>query len=445
MEELLHYVWQYRLLPPGPLTAADGRAVEVLDPGLHNHDAGPDFFNAKVRIGGLLWVGNVEIHVRSSEWQRHGHHLDAAYDSVVLHVAGHIDGEAVTSRGRRLPQLQVSVPEAVRQRYGELSATQDYPRCWRIIRSLPRLKVHAWLSALLFERLSERSDACLQRLRLTGGDWERTSFITVARAFGFGLNGDAFEAWARSLPLHAAAKHRDDAFQVEALFLGSAGLLEASALPPSASSAAAADTYLARLRREWAYLSHKFSLTAPMDPTLWRYLRLRPQSFPHLRIAQLAQLYHRQTASLATLMEARSRAALHEAFATEPSPYWRDHYLFGLPSRPSRKSLSAASRDLLIINAVCPLLFARSNTFGDEAPMERAIALLEELPAEHNFITRQWHQCGIDVATAADSQALVQLKRQYCDRHDCLRCRFGYEYLRGCPPGAAPAPAAPPA
>ena len=430
MEQLLHYVWQYRLLPPGPLETTDGRDVEILDPGLHNHDSGPDFFNAKVRVDGMLWVGNVEIHQCASDWLRHGHDTDPAYNSVILHVVGKADADVVTQDGRYLPQLQLAIPAGVRERYDQLSATQDYPRCWRIIRTLPDLKVHSWLSALLCERLTERSGACLKRLELVSGDWERVAFVTLARNFGFGINGDAFEAWARRLPLYAAAKHRDNLFQIEALFLGSSGLLEASAMPPSAAQVADADAYLGQLRKEWDYLSHKFSLEAPMAPSQWRYLRLRPQNFPHLRIVQLAQLYHRQKATLSALMEATSREALLEVLDTEPSPYWHDHYLFGVPSRPSRKRLSTASRDLIIINTVCPLLFARGTAFGNEALMERATMLLEEVQPENNFITRQWRQCGIEVATAADSQALIQLKREYCDRRDCLRCRFGYEYLK---------------
>ena len=430
MEQLLHYVWQYRLWPPGRLFTSDGQEVEIIDPGLHNTNAGPDFFNAKVRIGGTMWVGNVELHLRSSDWQRHGHDADASYDNVVLHVAEDIDSDVVTASGRRLPQLQLRIPDNIRQRNAELTLTQDYPRCWRIIGSLSPLKVHAWMSALLFERLSSRSEACLKRLRLCDGDWERAAFMTLARNFGFGLNGDAFETWARHLPLHAAAKHRDDLFQIEALFLGSAGLLEEEAMPATAAVAASADEYLSRLRKEWKYLSHKFQLDPPMSPSLWRYLRLRPQNFPHLRLSQLAQLYCRQTASLSALMEATTRQQMHDALDTEPSPYWREHYLFGLTAKASRKRLSAASRDLIIINTICPLLYARGTMLNDEHLQERAAALLEELKPERNFITRQWHACGIDVATAADSQALIQLKRAYCDRHDCLRCRFGYEYLK---------------
>ena len=430
MEQLLHYVWQHRLLPPVSLTTSEGQAVEVIDPGQHNHNAGPDFFNAKVRLDDTLWVGNVEIHLRSSDWQRHGHHTDAAYNSVVLHVVETIDAEAVTADGRCLPQLQLAIPETLRSRYDELLVTQDYPRCWRVIGSLSGLKVHSWLSALLCERLTARAGLCLQRLQAANGDWERVAFVTLARNFGFGINGDAFEMWARRLPLHAAAKHRDDLFQIEALFLGTAGLLADEAIPPSAREAAVADAYLARLRSEWAYLAHKFEFEAPLSASLWRYLRLRPQNFPHLRLAQLAQLYHRQTATFATLVEAATREQLHKALDTEPSAYWRDHYPFGLPAKPAAKRLSAASRDLIIVNTVCPLLFARGTAYGDEQLQERAVALLEQLRAEENFIIRQWRQCGISVTSAADSQALIQLKREYCDRRDCLRCRFGYEYLK---------------
>ena len=430
MEQLLHYVWRHRFFPLEALHTTSGEAIEVIDPGLRNADAGPDFFNAKVRIGVTVWVGNVELHLRSSDWVRHGHDADAAYNSIILHVAEVIDADVVTADGKRPPQLQLPIPESLRADYAELCRTEDYPRCWRIIPRLSRLLTHSWLSALLAERLQERAAKVVERLRLTDGDWERAFFITLARNFGFGINGDAFEYWARHLPLHAAAKHRDDTFQLEALFLGSAGLLTDEAIPPSARTAAATDPYLKRLRNEWTFLTHKFQLPEPMDPSHWRYLRLRPQNFPHLRIVQLAQLYARRTAGLAAILAAADRAALHECFATGVSDYWTDHYLFGLTSEHKEKTLSTASRDLIIINSVVPTLFAYGQEHHDEQLQERAVALLEELKAERNFIMRQWQQCGLAVDNAADSQALIQLKREYCDRLDCLRCRFGYEYLK---------------
>ena len=430
MEQLLHYVWKHRILPLGKLCTTSGQEVEVIDPGLHNHDAGPDFFNAKVRIGGQVWVGNVEIHLRSSDWQRHGHQLDPAYNNVILHVAEVVDAEVVTQDGKQLPQLCLPIPEDVSEHYAELCRTEDYPRCWRIIPSLSRLTVHSWMSALLAERLAERAQRCLDWLKAVDGDWERTLFVALARNFGFGVNGDAFEAWGKALPLHAAAKHRDDLFQLEALFLGSAGLLALEAVPPTARQAAAEDSYFLRLQREWAYLKHKFQLPEPMAYERWRYLRLRPQNFPHLRIVQLANLYFRGTASFAALMKASSREALHTALDAAPSDYWQRHYLFGLESRRSEKHLSPSSRDLIIINTVCPMLFGYGEAHNDPSVQERAVELLEELRPEQNYIIRQWQQCGVEVASAADSQALIQLKRIYCDRKDCLRCRFGFEYLK---------------
>ena len=418
------------MLPLGPLATTDGQEVEVIDSGLHNHDAGPDFFNAKVRIGGTMWVGNVEIHLRSSDWLRHGHQADAAYNNIILHVVEIADADITTADGKHPPQLCLPIPDGVRQHYAELCQTEDYPRCWRIIPSISRLTVHSWMSALLAERLMERAGRCLHWLEAVDGDWERTLFTALARNFGFGVNGDAFEAWGRCFPLHAAAKHRDDLFQLEALFLGTAGLLAPDAVPPSAREAAVADDYFLRLCKEWDYLRHKFQLPEPMAHERWRYLRLRPQNFPHLRIVQLAQLYHQGSVGFSKLMQAASREAFHAAFDVAPSEYWQNHYLFGLVSKPSSKRLSAASRDLLIINTVCPMLFAYGESHNDEAVQERAVRLLEELRPEQNFIVRQWQQCGVSVASAADSQALIQLKRVYCDRHDCLRCRFGYEYLK---------------
>lgn len=429
MEQLLHYVWKYRILPLGTLATTDGQEVEVIDPGLHNRHAGPDFFNAKVRVGGQMWVGNVEIHLRSSDWQRHGHQLDPAYNNVILHVVETVDAEVTTADGKHPPQLCLSIPADVRQHYAELCRTEDYPRCWRVIPSLSSLLVHSWMSALLAERLTERARRCLDWLSAVDGDWERTLFIALARNFGFGVNGDAFETWGRALPLYAAAKHRNDLFQLEALFLGTAGLLNLEAVPVSAREAAATDDYFLRLQREWAYLQHKFQLPAPMASERWRYLRLRPQNFPHLRIVQLANLYHRGTAGFSSLLKASSREAMHTALDTAPSTYWRTHYLFGLESRDSEKRLSPASRDLILINTVCPMLFAYGEAHRDDEAQERAVQLLEQLQPEKNYIVRQWQQCGISVTSAAESQALIQLKRIYCDRKDCLRCRFGYAYL----------------
>lgn len=404
MERLLHYVWKHKMLPLKMLTTSNGQEIEVIDPGLHNHDQGPDFFNAKIRLDKTLWAGNVEVHLRSSDWYRHGHDSDPAYNSVILHVVGEIDGEVKNAEGKVLPQIQLDIPKKIRQSYEELCRTEDYPRCHRIIPSITQLKVHQWMDALLVERLKERSELVSERAERTGGDWERATFVTLSRSFGFGLNGDAFERWAMRIPLQAAGKHRDNLFQIEALFLGMAGLIDEI-------QAIRSNQEIEGLRQEFAYLKHKFSLGESMQRSDWRFLRTRPQNFPFMRILQIAELYHSGKTQMSKLLEAKNIKELQQCLAI--------------------KGTTAASRRLLIINTVVPLLFAYGRHIGDEDICMRAIRLLEELPAENNFILRQWQACGLEVGTAADSQALIQLKRQYCDRIDCLRCRFGYEYLKG--------------
>ena len=404
MERLLHYVWKHKMFPLRPLFTEDGQEIEVIDPGLHNHNQGPDFFNAKIRLGGTVWAGNVEVHLRSSDWYRHHHETDEAYNSVILHVVGEVDGEVRTQAGKALPQVRLDVPEGIRRSYEELQRTEDYPRCHRIIPSIPTIKVHPWMDALLVERLKERSELVAGRAERTGGDWERATFVTLSRSFGFGLNGDSFERWAMRIPLPAAGKHRDNLFQIEALFLGMAGLIEEVEGLRSRQEAL-------KLRQEFDFLRHKFSLDDTMEKSDWRFLRTRPGNFPSVRIMQIAELYHSGRAQMSRLLEAKDTEALQKCLAV--------------------KGMTAASRRLLTINTVVPLLFAYGRHTSREDICQRSVRLLETLPAEDNYILRQWKACGLTVATAADSQALIQLKRQYCDRGDCLRCRFGFEFLKG--------------
>ena len=429
MEELLHYVWKHRMLPLPPLLTTDGREVEVIDPGLHNRNAGPDFFNAKVRVDGQLWVGNVELHLKSSDWYVHGHDRDPRYDNVVLHVVGKADADVLTSSGHYLPQMELQVPPTVSEHYEELLHCDSYPPCYRIIPNLSQLLVHSWMAALQTERLEQKTQAISQRAQRAGGSWEDAFFQTLARNYGFGINGDAFEQWAASMPLSAVGQHRDDLFQVEAIFMGQAGLLDEQSIPERHRSDALADGYFARLRNEYLYLQHKFQLR-PLDHTMWRFLRLRPQNFPHIRIAQLANLYYERRAGLSTLIECQSIDELRQLLATHVTPYWESHYVFGAESTHSSKRMSAASVDVLIINTAIPMLFAVGRHRQKEELCDRAFDLLEQMKPEKNHIITQWEECGLTVRSAGDSQALIQLKREYCDRKDCLRCRFGYEYLR---------------
>ena len=419
MEQLLHYVWKHKIFPLKELKTTTGQQVEVIDTGLANTDAGPDFFNAKLKLDGVLWIGNIEIHERSSDWFKHGHHADAGYNSVILHIASEIDTEISRSNGERIPQIQLICPEAVRTNYKELLETDSYPPCYRIIPSLPPFTAHSWMSALQMERFEQKATLLNERLKRCQGNWEDAFFITLARNFGFGLNGDAFETWAHQLPFRAVDKHRNDLFQIEAIFFGQAGILEDSD----------GDGYYLRLKKEYTYLQHKFGLI-PMDASLWRFLRLRPANFPHIRIAQLACLYHRAYGLLSRIMETETLQGVRDILKGGTSEYWLTHYTFGgsSPSRP--KTLSNTSLDLLIINTVVTFLYAYGLHKGNPVLCARAGSFLEELKAENNYITRMWEQCGMKASNAADSQALIQLKKEYCDKKKCLYCRIGYEYLK---------------
>ena len=435
MEDLLHYTWRHKLFPLQELHTTDGRPVEVIDPGLHNRNAGPDFFNAKVRIGGTLWVGNVELHLKSGDWYVHGHDRDPRYNNVVLHVVCEADSDVLTQDGHYLPQLVLPIAPTLSENYRQLLHADKYPPCYKVVPGLSRLVIHSWLAALQTERLEQKTQAIARRAEQCGGSWEDAYFMTLARNFGFGINGDAFEQWARHIPLQAVGKHRDDLFQVEAVFLGQAGLLAPESIPEHHRADALADGYFARLRNEYLYLAHKFGLQ-PMDYALWRFLRLRPQNFPHIRISQLAQLYYERRTGLSALLECTTIDQLKALFSTHVTPYWETHYTFGAltdasggPARQAKR-LSAASLHLLIINTAIPMLFAMGRHRQKEELCDRAFDLLEQLKAERNHIIAMWQECGLEVQTAGDSQALIQLKREYCDRRDCLRCRIGYEYLR---------------
>lgn len=394
-------------------------SVEVIDPGLANSNAGPDFFNAKVRINGTLWVGNVEIHSKASDWYRHGHDKDKVYDSVILHVAGDVDSEVARSSGERIPQMQLSCPAEIEQNYEELRRTDMLPPCYDIIPKISSLTIHSWFSVLQSERFERKSEALHARLKQCNGHWEDAFFITLARNFGFGLNGDAFEKWASLIPLRAVDKHRDSLFKVEAIFFGQAGLLEESLDDP----------YYQQLQKEFAYLKHLFQLPV-MDASLWRFLRLRPGNFPHIRIAQLAYLYTRKWGLFSKLMAAESVTQIKEVLQTSVSDYWEEHYQFYNSSPRRSKNPTSSSYNLLIINTVVPALYAYGRHRADDELCQRAGSLLEELNAEDNYVTRMWSGVGLNVNNAADSQALLELKKEYCDKKKCLYCRIGFEYLK---------------
>lgn len=420
MEQLLQYVWKHKIYPFSGLTTTNGEVVEVIDPGLQNHDAGPDFFNAKLKMGDVMWVGNVEVHEKASGWYQHGHHLNPAYANVILHVVGEADTD-ITRFGssQKIPQLILPCPDEVKRKYALLRRMDAYPACYAILRDIPRLVVHSWLSALTAERIDQKVSLIRERLRLCDNNWEHALFVTMARNLGFGLNGDVFEAWARRINLSAVGKHRDDLRQIEAIFFGMAGLLEEPI----------GDPYYLSLQQEYRYLSHKFNFPTPIQTERWKLFRIRPQAFPHGKIAQLANLYHQQESLLSKLLEAHDIDTVKRLLKMSPSAYWTNHYLFGKEAAATNKHLSNESLNLLLINTVIPFLVAYGKHKGNDSLCLRASNFLEQLKPENNHIIRQWERFGLMADHAADSQALIQLRKEYCDKRDCLRCRIGYQYL----------------
>ena len=418
-ESILHYIWQFRLFPVQDLKTTDGQTVEIIDPGKPNTDAGPDFFNAKIKIDNTLWAGNIEIHSLSSDWVRHHHTTDKAYDNVILHVVNKADANVFRTNGDSVAQLELAVPDHIRINYDELLREKKWIPCADKIHQVPLFLVNDWKNSLLVERLEQKTEMIETLLSQSNNHWEEAFYVSMARSFGFGTNSEAFERLARSLPMSILAKHKDNIFQLEAMLFGQAGLLENTVN----------DEYQLNLQKEYRFLQSKYQLK-PIESSEWKLLRLRPDNFPHVRLSQFAALIHRSTKLFSKIIESDNLQVMRGLFICEVSDYWKKHFLFGKESSVSGKRLGSKSVDILLINTVFPFLFAyfkKKNSDNDIA-----LKLLELIPAEKNVIIRKWMEHGIGAFSAFDSQALLQLKKKYCDEKKCLRCRIGHKVL-SCP------------
>lgn len=423
MEEIYHYLWKTRIRG-SKFTDVDGRAVEVLDPGVHNHDSGPDFFNSKLKIDGVEWVGNVEIHVKASDWFRHGHTGDPAYDNVILHVVGRSDKRVEGPDGQTLPQVELSFPEKFLTTYRFLSESNNgYPlKCASRLANLPDINKTDWLETLSVERLQQKAAKVNELNGSLQGDWESTCFIMLARGLGFGLNSDPFELLARSIPLRVLHHHSDNLFQLQALLFGQAAMLDATLYM--------FDEYFQSLCREYYFLSRKYSLK-PIRIGMWKYSRTRPQNFPHRRIAFLASACADGFSIFSKLLQSRGEIdKVLTAFDMKAEGYWSHHYSFDTDATGAPVELSKASKMLLAINVAVPVLYAYAAVTGNLELAERAMGMMEKLPAENNSILRDWRNVGLTAEDASRSQALLHLRKEYCDKNRCFQCRFGHHYLK---------------
>jgi len=418
-EEFLQFIWEHGLFNQTDLKTVDGKSVEVILTGHPNTDSGPDFFNARVRIGETIWAGNIEIHQKSSHWYQHRHHLDAAYDSVILHVVERYD-KPVQVKKQELPTLEISYPPAILEKFEQLLKSNRWIACEDKLAEVDPFVLRFWFSSLMIERLQSKTSDILAILQQNKNNWNETFYQLLARNFGMKTNALPFELLAKSLPLNVLSKHKNDLFQIEALLFGQAGLLNETLL---------GDDYFLALRKEYSYLYKKYGLSG-IESYVWKFMRLRPINFPTIRIAQLAMLIHHSSALFSRILETENPEELRKSFDVSASEYWNTHYRFNKISEENRKkTLGEAAFNNLVINTISPLLFVYGDQHLDQAMKDRALLLLEESPPESNQIIRKWNELGIDSRSAFDSQALIQLKNRYCENKKCLHCQLGAKII----------------
>ncbi len=420
-EDFLHYVWQHQYFDKTDLRTAAGEEIQVLRPGQRNADAGPDFLNARLRLGEVEWNGAVEIHLRASDWARHHHQTDPKYDQVILHVVGSHDADVARTNGSPIPAVALHArlaPELLARYHALVEAPLAAPLpCAPLLSLVPEITKTMMTERALLERVERKADTVMALHQHLGQDWEATTYHALMAAFGFQKNSEPLARLAKALPWAVVRRHRHDQRQLEALLFGQAGFLVDNEETEQ-------DGYIQDLKREHEFLRHKYGLgAAALAVHEWNYLRLRPANFPPVRLGQLVGLLHARPALFDALLTAQNVAAL-TAFFQAPAPaYWRTHFR---PGRPGKvPALGKSSTDLLITNVVVPLRVAYARHVGQPALVESSVALLSELPAEHNQYTDLYAALGFTHRAAADSQGLLALHQSYCAPRRCLHCAIG--------------------
>lgn len=421
-EDLLHFIWQHHKLPVAPLYTSHRETVSVKATGTPNPHAGPDFFNAKVEIDDQLWVGNVEIHLKASDWYAHHHQNDKNYDNVILHVVWDDDVSVFRKDGSQIPTLELKhyVPKVLLQQYQNLleNSKTHFINCEKEFSTIDPFLVESWLHRLYIERLEQKSSLIFDLLKQSNNHWESVLFAMLARSFGTKVNGEFFLDKALQLNFSIIRKTSNSIDQLESLLLGHFGLLHEENCT---------DVFYTHLKKEYAYLAKKFAL--PLSTLKPKFFGLRPANFPTIRLAQLAQLYGSQQNIFATLIEQKTLNSIYHLFqATATSPYWDTHFTFGKVSKKSKKKLSKSFIDLLIINTLIPLKFCYAKHLGEDWN-EQLIALISQIKKETNTIIKGFESIDSKTGNALESQAKIQLYTQYCTQNKCLKCTLGAHLL----------------
>ncbi len=419
-EKLLHFIWQHRRFDQYKLATICGEKITIIHPGFINHHDGPDFLNAKVKIGNDIWNGSVEIHVDGRDWYQHKHHFDPNYSNVILHVVYSNSKVTCNIGGHTIPTLELNglIPLNLIEKHDILETNSSIIACSNHIQDVDEFIVRAWKERLVVERLEEKVLCFQSTIDKNLGDWETSFFQIIAINFGLHANKEGFEALAKSIDHKILLKHKTDLFQLEALLFGQSGLLDRSFK----------DEYPNRLKKEYQFLKKKYRLN-PISKGYWMFKGLRPISFPTIRIAQLADLIHKHHTLFSAFQDCKSSVELLKK--TTVSEYWQTHYTFDAVSREIKKVIGNTFANLIVINAYIPMLFAYGNAMSIPDLSLYAMELLSSLSPEINRKTKLWKSLGIKSEDASDSQALIQAINNYCLEKRCLECPIGCHVLKG--------------
>ncbi|PHS64803.1 MAG: hypothetical protein COB12_07760 [Flavobacterium sp.] len=420
-EDFLHYVWKFQKFSIQNLKTSEGNSIVIEKVGEHNLNAGPDFFNSKLSINHQLWAGNVEIHIKSSDWFAHRHEEDAAYDNVILHVVWEHDGEVYRKDNTVIPTLELKgiVDKNVLENYQKLtSKQQQWIPCENDFATVDNFVFENWLERLYLERLENKSIIFETELKSSKNDWEGLLFTMLCKNFGLKVNGASFFSLAKSLEFSILKKCRTDTKKLEALLFGQAGLLEDQKEDP----------YFENLKLEYNYLKHKYKLSNS-NVLIPKYFRLRPPNFPTIRLSQLASLYHQKHSLFSEIVKAKTLKDFYQLFDVSASEYWNTHYNFGVASSKRKKQLTKNFIDLLLINTVIPLLFSYGKEIGKDNS-EVLLKLASTITSEENSIIKKFNDLRSSSKNSLQSQALLQLKKEYCNKKRCLQCAIGNAILK---------------
>lgn len=414
-EQLLHYLWQFCHFETLNLTTTRDISLSIFNVGKHNFNAGPDFINSHIKIDDLDWHGDVELHIKSSDWLKHNHQNDKRFNTVILHVVWQYDIEIKNQKGEAIHCLELKqrVNQGLLNRYEQLMNSKSWIFCQPYLKETDEFIVNSFLDRLLIERLEYKSKLLYDNFISLKNDWKAVFYQSLCESVGLKINSQPMYSLSKMLPFNILLKHKNNLFQIESLLFGVAGFLNE-----------VYDDYGKLLKKEFSFLKHKYSLDE-MEVSQWFFMRLRPSSFPTVRIAQLAKLIFNNTNLFSKVLEAKSINQLKKIFESSVDGYWLTHYHFKKESNSRKKSIGKSLIDSIIINTICPLLFVYSQQKSLPLFQERAVFFLEQIEAENNSIIKKFSEIGISVNNAAQSQALIQLKGNYCESKKCLNCNIG--------------------